>query len=483
MAVGGRRRHGGGWDVERAGMMEFAALQQGLRGVFETGRTADVAWRERQLLALERMMAERENELADALMADLGKPRMEAWFGEIGMVMQEAKYLRRNLRKWAARRRVSTPLLGLPARSWTLAEPLGLVLIISPWNYPLQLPLAGLAAVLAAGNCAVIKPSELAPASSALLARLVAEYLDPECVKVVTGAVHETTCLLEMPWDHILYTGGGAIGRIVLAAAAKHLTPVTLELGGKSPCVVMADADLSVAARRIAWGKFMNAGQTCIAPDYVILVGSASLEKQLVAALQRTITEMFGEEPEQSESFGRIVNARHFERVLALIQDDRVNVAVGGHANADSRYIAPTVLTDVSADCAAMQEEIFGPVLPVMRMEDLESAMRFIRARDKPLAAYLFTKDAAVETRFEQQVSCGSMCINDTMFFMSVPELPFGGVGASGMGCYTGQHGFNTFSHNKAVMRRAWWPDLALRYAPYSTRKLEIFQWAVKLSS
>ncbi|MEJ2299417.1 MAG: aldehyde dehydrogenase family protein, partial [Woeseiaceae bacterium] len=390
----------------------------------------------------------------------------------ISYVAHDAAYCRKHLREWVRRRRVSTPLTGMPGKSWVQPEPLGVVLIIGAWNYPVQLVLDGLAAALAAGNCAVIKPSELAPATSALLARLVPQYLDDACIRVVEGAVAETTALLELPWDHILYTGGGKVGRIVMAAAAKHLTPVTLELGGKSPCVVMPDADLETTANRIAWGKFTNAGQTCIAPDYVLV--DADTEKKLVPLLRDAITNMFGDDPATSDSYGRIVNDRHFERLSGLLASGEV--AIGGQADAAERFIAPTVLTGVATDSAVMQEEIFGPILPIVRSDDLEAAIRFIRRGDKPLAAYIFTRDAQAEQRFLSSVSSGNACVNDTMMFMAVPELPFGGVGPSGMGCYSGEHGFRTFSHMKAVMKRGWWPDPDLRYAPYTDSKFSLLR-------
>lgn len=448
---------------------EYSGIFQGLKTVFATDRTRSLDWRREQLVALERMMSEREQEFMDALAADLGKHPQEAWTTEIAYVAADAAYCRRRLKRWAKRRRVRTPTLGQPGKSWIQPEPLGVVLIIGAWNYPLQLTLSGLAAAIAAGNCAIIKPSELAPATSAAIARLVPEYLDGDCVRVVEGAVPETTALLELPFDHILYTGGAAVGRIVMAAAAKHLTPVTLELGGKSPCVVLPDANLETAARRIAWGKFTNAGQTCIAPDYILT--DPDTETKLVPLLEQAITEMFGDDPEQSDSYGRIVSDNHFERVAGLL--DSGEVAIGGKTNAASRYIAPTVVTGVTHDAPIMQEEIFGPVLPIVQVGNLEAAIRFIRAGDKPLAAYIFTRDATAEARFIDQVSCGNTCVNDTMMFMTVDELPFGGVGESGMGAYSGEHGFRTFSHMKAVMKRSWWPDLAIRYAPYTDKKLK----------
>lgn len=451
---------------------DYSSMFADLCATFETEKTMNLAWRAAQLAALERMMAEREQEFMEALAADLGKHALEAWSTEISYVADAAAYSRKKLKRWARRRRVPTPLVGLPGRSWLQPEPLGVVLIIGAWNYPLQLTFAGLAAAIAAGNCAVLKPSELAPATSAATARLVDEYLDTDCIKVVEGAVPETSALLEQPWDHILYTGGGKVGRIVMAAAAQHLTPVTLELGGKSPCVVLPDADLRTTAYRIAWGKFTNAGQTCIAPDYVLV--DEATERKLVPLLQDAVTAMFGENPESSDSYGRIVNDRHFERLVGLLESG--DVAIGGHSNAATRYIAPTVLTGVAAKAPVMQDEIFGPILPIVRADDLESALRFIRAGDKPLAAYIFTKNKQAETRFLEKVSSGNACVNDTMMFMAVHELPFGGVGPSGMGSYSGEYGFRTFSHMKAVMKRGWWPDLDVRYAPYTDRKFRLLR-------
>jgi aldehyde dehydrogenase (NAD+) len=455
-----------------ASTVDFAPMFADLRATFESGRTTSLAWRAEQLVALERMMVECEQEILDALKADLGKHPQEAWTTEIAYVSSEAAYCRKNLKRWARTRKVPTPMAGKPGKSWLQPEPLGVVLIIGAWNYPLQLVLAGLAAAISAGNCAVLKPSELAPATSRVVARRVPEYLDKACVKVVEGGVPETSALLELAWDHILYTGGGNVGRIVMAAAAKHLTPVTLELGGKSPCVVMSDADLETTARRIAWGKFTNAGQTCIAPDYLLV--DAETEEKLVPLLRQAVGDMFGENPEASESYGRIVNDRHFSRLAGFMGSG--DVAIGGQTNAETRYIAPTVLTGVTADSPVMQEEIFGPILPVLRADDLAASIRFIRASDKPLAAYIFTNDSAAQTRFLEQVSCGNACVNDTMMFMLVEELPFGGVGPSGMGNYSGEYGFKTFSHMKAVMKRGWWPDFTLRYAPFSDKKFKLLR-------
>jgi aldehyde dehydrogenase (NAD+) len=451
---------------------DFEPLFRELRATFSCDRTRSLDWRAEQLVALERMMVEREAEIMAALQTDLGKAPQESWTTEISYVAGEAAYARKNLKRWTRKRRVRTPIIAQPGKSWLQPEPLGVVLIIGAWNYPLQLTLAGLAAAIAAGNCAIVKPSELAPATSRLIAKLVPDYLDGDAVRVVEGAVAETTALLELPFDHILYTGGGKVGRIVMAAAAKHLTPVTLELGGKSPCVVLPDANLKTTANRIAWGKFTNAGQTCIAPDYILT--DADTEALLVPLLQQAIEDMFGADPEQSSSYGRIVNDRHYERLAELLESGQV--AVGGQTSPKSRYIAPTVLTDVAADSPVMQEEIFGPILPVVRSDSLDASIDFIRDRDKPLAAYIFTRDAALEAQFLHHVSCGNACVNDTMMFMAVHELPFGGVGGSGMGNYSGENGFRTFSHMKAVMKRRWWPDLDVRYAPYTDKKFGLLR-------
>ena len=438
-----------------------------LQTTFQSGRTKDLRWRSEQLSAIERMMSEREGEFIDALRQDLGKHALESWMTEISYVAGDAAHCRKNLRRWTRKKKVRTPAPALPGKSWVQPEPLGVVLVIGAWNYPLQLTMSIAAAAIAAGNCVLIKPSEIAPATSAAIAKWVPEFLDEGSVRVVEGGVTETTELLEQSFDHILYTGGGNVGRIVLSAAAKNLTPVTLELGGKCPCVVLSDADLEVTARRIAWGKFTNAGQSCIAPDYVLT--DIDTETDLLPLIERSIREMFGDDPEQSDSYGRIINDRHFERIRNVMNHG--HVALGGRENAITRYIEPTVLTDVPLESTAMQEEIFGPVLPIVRADNLDAAIRFIREREKPLAAYLFTNDSAAESRFLENVSCGNVCINDTLMFMAVPELPFGGVGTSGMGAYSGKHGFDTFSHMKAVMKRGWWPDLAARYAPYTDKK------------
>lgn len=451
---------------------DYHPLVERLRAAYLGDRTKSFDWRDQQLDALKRMLLEHESDFLDALREDLGKPHLEGWITELSYVTGEIDHCRKHLRRWMKPRKVSTPVFAQPGKSWVQAEPLGVVLVMSAWNYPLQIALAPLAAAIAAGNCAVVKPSELAPATSALIARHLTDYLDPECFAVVEGAVEESTALLRERFDHIIYTGGGAVGRIVMTAAAKHLTPVTLELGGKSPCIVLPDTDLEIAARRIAWGRFLNAGQTCIAPDYVLT--DAETERRLLPLIAEALEGMFGQDPQVSDSYGRIVNRRHFDRLADLLESG--TVALGGRRDRDDRYIEPTVLTGVTPEQPVMREEIFGPILPILRIDSLEDAIDHVRGGEKPLAAYLFTKDEAAQERFLQAVSAGSVCLNDVIMFSAVPELPFGGVGESGMGAYKGERGFLNFSHGKAVMKRSLWPDIALRYAPYTRSKFSLLR-------
>jgi aldehyde dehydrogenase (NAD+) len=439
-----------------------------LRTAFTTGLTRPVSWRRAQLRALRSMLTEHQQEFAAALHTDLGKGGTEAHLTEIGFVVGEIDHTLRHLTRWLRPRRVSVPLSLAPARARTVREPLGTVLIISPWNYPLQLALAPLVGALAAGNCAVVKPSELAPATSAALAHRLPQALDPDAVAVVEGGIPETTALLEQPFDHIFYTGNGTVGRIVMAAAARRLTPVTLELGGKSPAVVEPGTDLATAARRIAWGKFMNAGQTCVAPDYVLAIGEAAtgLEPHLTAAVR----EMYGTEPSTGADYGRIVNDRHFDRLVGLLGGGRL--VTGGEHDRATRYLAPTVLADVDPQAPVMREEIFGPILPIVRVPDLDAAIAFINARDKPLALYAFTASRHAKRRLTAETSSGALAFGVPNAHLTVPGLPFGGVGESGLGRYHGAHSLDTFSHTKAVLDKPLRPDvLRIAYPPFTRRK------------
>jgi len=429
-----------------------AIIQQG----FDSGVTRPVRWRRSQLRAMRRLLTEQREALCAALHADLGKSAGETYISELAVVSAEVERTLRNLSRWLRPRRVSVPLSLLPGRARTILEPRGMVLIIGAWNYPLQLVLVPLVGALAAGNSAVVKPSELAPRTSELLARLLPQYLDTRAVAVVEGGVVETTCLLGERFDHIFYTGGERVGRIVMEAASRHLTPVTLELGGKSPVFVHDTADLEVTARRIVWAKFLNAGQTCVAPDYILATSTTAdlLERLLTEAVQ----DFFGSDPAQSPDYSRIVNEEQLRRLRHLLEGQRI--VTGGQFDATRRYFAPTILADVAPNAPIMQQEIFGPILPVLRVHDTDEAISFITGRPKPLALYVFSRDREVRARFEQKTSSGAIGHNIALAHIAVPELPFGGVGASGFGQYHGRASIETFSHRKSVLSSPSRPDL-----------------------
>lgn len=448
-------------------------MMQRLRNSYASGLTRPLAWRIKQLQQLSQLITEHEQTLLAALAIDLGKSAAEGWLTELGFLQNDIKHTIKHLPRWSKPKRVSQPLLAAPGRSYLHPEPLGVVLIIGAWNYPIQLLLSPLVAALAAGNCAVVKPSELAPATASELARLLPDYLDSAAVQVVTGGADVAQQLLSERFDHIMYTGGGRVGKIVMKAAAEYLTPVTLELGGKSPAVVLADADLAVTARRIAWGKWINAGQTCIAPDYILV--DERVHDALVEQLRIAITEFYGDDAEQASDYGRIVNDQHCQRLIDYLADG--TISIGGRYDRQQRFIEPTVLTDVSVDNKIMQDEIFGPLLPILKVPHLAAAIDFINAREKPLALYGFSKSARSLQQLTAQTHAGNQCNNDTLMFMLNPELPFGGVGPSGMGRYHGKFGFDTFSHHKAVMIRPFWSDPNFRYPPYTSFKQKLLRW------
>jgi aldehyde dehydrogenase (NAD+) len=436
-----------------------------LRTTFASGRTRPVTWRKEQLAGLRRMMRDGEEELLEALHTDLGRPRVEAFAADIGHTKAELRHLHRHVERWMRPTRVHVPATAVPARAHVHPQPLGVVLVIAPWNYPIQLLVEPVAAALAAGNCVVAKPSELAPASSAVMARLLPRYVDPDALVVVEGGVEATTALLAERWDHIFFTGSTAVGRIVAAAAAEHLTPTTLELGGKSPTYVHASADLGVAARRIAWGKFLNAGQTCIAPDYVL--ADRAIRDELVDRLVSEVASFYGPEPQRSPSFGRIVNQRHVERLQRLLDGGVGTVATGGTVDPADRFVAPTITVDPPAASALMEEEIFGPILPVLAVDGPAEAAAFINARPKPLALYVFAEDEHRVDALLEQTSSGGVCVNQTLMHLLPADLPFGGVGDSGSGGYHGKAGFDAFSHHRSVLRKGTRPDVKLLYPPY----------------
>lgn len=456
-------------DFDRA-----AALAGVLRIYFESGATQSTSWRLSQLDALEHLLMEREQDIANALAADLHKPETESYVSEIGFTLSELRLARKNLLSWMKPQRVRTPLVAMPGRSYVYREPLGVVAIIGPWNYPLQTLVVPMIGALAAGNCVVLKPSEISPHVSSLLARWVPRYLDPKAVQVWEGGVPETTALLREKWDHIFYTGNGRVGRIVMEAAAKHLTPVTLELGGKSPCIVDESADLDIAAKRIVFGKFVNAGQTCVAPDYVLV--DDLVHDALVNRMVSTIREFYGDDPKQSPDYGRIINEHHHARLTRLLVGG--DVVTGGQTDASELYIAPTILRNVEESDPVMQEEIFGPILPVIAVPNVDSAIEFVNRHPRPLALYAFCRDRATQDRIIAGTSAGGTTLNHVWMHLGVPELPFGGVGQSGMGSYHGRHTFETFSHRRGVLKKPMLAEPPLLYPPYSRRKL---RWIKRL--
>lgn len=442
-----------------------------LRATFASGRTRDADWRIRQLTAIERLLDDREEEIARALADDLGRGAAEAWLGDVASSKAEAVFARKHVRKWMKRKRVPLSLASLPGRGWYQYEPLGLVLIIGPWNYPVYLTLAPLVAAIAAGNCAVVKPSEHAPASSRLLARLLPEYLDTDAIAVVEGEAEVTQALLAQGFDHALFTGGTEIGKRIMAGAAPRLTPVTLELGGKSPVIITRNADIDVAARRIAWVKLMNSGQICIAPDYVLV--EEAVRDRFVDTLVATMRRF---RADQDSPMMRIVNERQFQRLASLLETSDGTVAAGGRSEPDTLGIEPTVLVDPSPDSPVMADEIFGPILPVLTVRSLDEAIRFVNARPKPLASYLFTASADERERMLTEISSGGAVINHVAVHCLEPRLPFGGVGDSGIGAYHGRWGFETFSHRKAVLAKPARPDPSFAYPPYTAIKMKLMR-------
>lgn len=449
-----------------------AAVAQA-RATFDSGRTRPLPWRREQLGGLARLLVEREPELLDALASDLGRPAFEGWLADLRATVKEIRHLERHLDRWTRVERVRPPWQLAATKTTIRREPLGVVLVIGPWNYPIHLTITPLAAAIAAGNSAVVKPSEVSPKVSATLADLLPRYVDPAAVVIVEGGVPETTELLAERFDHIFYTGNGTVGRIVAEAAAKHLTPTTLELGGKCPVIVARDADLSITAARVGWGKFINAGQTCVSPDYVLV--EEDVHDRLVDELVRVVRKQRGNEPRASGSFGRIVNERHASRLGALLDGGGYRrIATGGDVDIEARYLAPTILAGVERDAPVMSEEIFGPILPVVPVRDIDSAIDHVNANDKPLALYAFTRSNKTAERILDRTSSGGACVNDVMTHLLAPQLPFGGVGPSGHGAYHGRWGLEQFSHRKAVLDRPEWFEMPILYPPYGGWKAKI---------
>ncbi|QHT64074.1 aldehyde dehydrogenase [Paenibacillus lycopersici] len=443
-------------------MDHYKALIQQQHAFFATGQMKAVALRREALIRLRDSIRRHERAITDALKADLNKSEFEAYATEIGIVLSEIRFVLKHLRAWARPEKAKTPLTHIGSRSAIYSEPYGVVLIIAPWNFPFQLALMPLIGAIAAGNCAVIKPSELTPRTSAVIARIIGETFFDVYIAVAEGGAETSRALLRESVDYVFFTGSPPVGRLIMEAAARRLIPVTLELGGKSPCIVHKDANLKLAAKRIVWGKFMNAGQTCIAPDYLYV--HYSVKTLLIEQLKLAIGELYGIDPLNNASYTRIVNDKHFDRLLALLNEGEGHVSIGGASDRDSLRIEPTVLAGIQEDDAIMKDEIFGPILPVLEYGDLDEALAFVNSRPKPLALYIFSENKAVQQQALTGASFGGGCVNDTVFHFTSPHLPFGGVGSSGMGAYHGHSGFKLFSHRKSVLKMTTLFDLPFRY-------------------
>ena len=447
--------------------MNIQQIMADQRSYFAKGETLDINFRRSMLQALKNAILTHEKEINDALQADLRKSESEGYMCEIGMTLAELNYMLRHMNGWAKPHYVVSPLVQFPSSSFTVKNPYGVVLIMSPWNYPFMLTMEPLIGALAAGNCCVVKPSAYAPATSKIIARIIGECFSPEYVCAVEGGRKENQELLDQRFDYIFFTGGVSVGKEVMRKASEHLTPVSLELGGKSPCIVDETARLDVAAKRLAFGKLLNCGQTCVAPDYLLI--DRKIKDEFLALLQKHITDMIGEDARSNSSYVRMINRKHFDRVCSLIDPDKV--IFGGKSNPDTLTIQPTILDRVTEEDAVMQEEIFGPVLPVIAYDSIDEAIEMINRREHPLALYLFSEDKATWHRFLSAVPFGGGCINDTIIHLATSRMGFGGVGHSGMGSYHGKKSFDTFSHEKSIVKKATWLDLPFRYLPYNRLK------------
>ncbi|XP_063242268.1 aldehyde dehydrogenase, dimeric NADP-preferring isoform X3 [Bacillus rossius redtenbacheri] len=468
-------------EIQMNGTMQnYTQVVNTARAAFNSGRTKSLDFREKQLAQLLRLYEENVPSMLDALVKDLRKSKQESLMTEVNYMIGDLQNTIANLRQWAEPEQPPKGLVNMMDKVLIYKEPYGVVLIIGAWNYPLQLALLPLAAAVAAGNTVVLKPSELSPASGELIARLLPQYLDPECYQVVLGGVPETTALLKEKFDYIFYTGSTSVGKIVRQAANEHLTPVTLELGGKSPVYLDNSADMDIAVKRILWGKCINAGQTCIAPDYLLC--SKEVEHKFVSKAKEVLLEWYGEKAKESPDLCRIVSDRHFQRLVSLMKG--ANVAVGGETDAADRFIAPTILVDVKPTDPIMQEEIFGPILPIINISNAYDAIQFINSRDHPLTLYVFAVNKEVQDLILSRTKSGSTCVNDTLMQFVVDTLPFGGVGQSGMGAYHGKYSFDTFTHKKSCLVRNFnvigEKLAASRYPPYSEKKIARLAFLLK---
>lgn len=456
--------------------MSIAEIYNAQQDFFSSGITLSYEFRKKQLQLLKKAIKKHEERILAALYADLHKPPVEAYGSEIGLIYLEIKDILSGLKHWMRTEAVSSPLAQYPSESRIYRVPLGMTLIIGPWNYPFQLLMAPLAGAIAGGNCAVLKPSELAPHTAEVIETMIRETFDPAYIAVLQGegsvVIPE---VMQQRFDHVFFTGSTAVGRKVLEMATPHLTPVTLELGGKSPCIVDDKVDISVAAKRIIWGKYWNAGQTCIAPDYVLV--HQKVKDELIEAMKKAIIQFWGEDPQQSPDYGRIINAKRFHVLRSYLEQG--NLLHGGFTDENELFISPTLLDAVDWNSPVMQEEIFGPVLPIITFDRLEDAVRLIRKQPYPLSLYIFTKRTKTEKILREQVRFGGGCINNTLVHFTNTELPFGGVGYSGMGRYHGRYSFETFTHAKSMIKTATWLDVPMKYPPYKN-KLKMVKMIMK---
>ncbi|MCW1287610.1 aldehyde dehydrogenase [Staphylococcus aureus] len=435
------------------------------KAFFNTQQTKVISFRKEQLKKLSKAIKSYESDILEALYTDLGKNKVEAYATEIGITLKSIKNARKELKNWTKTKNVDTPLYLFPTKSYIKKEPYGTVLIIAPFNYPFQLVFEPLIGAIAAGNTAIIKPSELTPNVARVIKRLINETFDANYIEVIEGGIEETQTLIHLPFDYVFFTGSENVGKIVYQAASENLVPVTLEMGGKSPVIVDETANIKVASERICFGKFTNAGQTCVAPDYILV--HESVKDDLITALSKTLREFYGQNIQQSPDYGRIVNLKHYHRLTSLLNSAQMNIVFGGHSDEDERYIEPTLLDHVTNDSAIMQEEIFGPILPILTYQSLDEAIAFIHQRPKPLSLYLFSEDENATQRVINELSFGGGAINDTLMHLANPKLPFGGVGASGMGRYHGKYSFDTFTHEKSYIFKSTRLESGVHLPPY----------------
>ncbi|SHH99714.1 aldehyde dehydrogenase (NAD+) [Clostridium collagenovorans DSM 3089] len=438
------------------------------RAFFLSGKTMDIEFRIEQLNKLRTSIIKHEEDILDALKKDLNKSNFESYETELGIVLEEITLMSKNIRKWSKDKKVKSPLMHYKTDTYIHSEPYGVVLNIAPWNYPFQLLMAPLIGIIAGGNCAMLKPSKYSISTSKVIEIIIREAFDENYITVVEaeGGRESIQALLQLRFDYIFFTGSVDVGKVVMENAAKHLTPVTLELGGKSPCIVCKDAKLEIAAKRIVWGKFLNAGQTCVAPDYLLV--HKNVKEELLKNIKKNIIEFFGENPKSSNDFGRIITNKHVERLASYLSCG--SVYFGGKYDVSEKYMEPTILTDISFEDAVMQEEIFGPIFPVIEFEDIDDVINILKHKEKPLALYLFTESKEIENKVVKRVSYGGGCINDTIIHVASSYAPFGGVGNSGMGAYHGKYSFDLFTHQKSILKKSSKFDIKVRYAPYKDK-------------